>query len=321
MSFWSKLGTGLKVAAPIAANFIPGVGPLASMAISGAIGAATSKGGLKERLLNGGISAGMSYAGGKLPGTDTVMNMGSGGGGKGILDTLRKNIPQIAGAAGAMLSERSKATTANRGSQIDAMIAQENQRRANETNFNAAALRKAELDSQNASNYQNQQISRAAEGRASGNDAFLNLQKTEYLANNKGPQPSSVTIMGKQVQLPQFDLGQRASTDAEVHGANAYRDEVMKRLDGGNPITAPTMGTSPDIGARPTPFTIPDNLTHAGAGEQITGLLGTGLSFYDLLMKQQREQQQGQNTGVVKPPTSTTQPVRTPPYVEPRIYA
>lgn len=43
MGFWSKLGKGLLKAAPIAASFIPGVGPIAGMAIGAATGAASKK--------------------------------------------------------------------------------------------------------------------------------------------------------------------------------------------------------------------------------------------------------------------------------------
>lgn len=68
--FWGKLGRiGLQVA-PIAAAFIPGVGPLASMAIAGAAGGARGAmdgGGWKGALKGGATSAGMSYVGGKIP--------------------------------------------------------------------------------------------------------------------------------------------------------------------------------------------------------------------------------------------------------------
>ncbi len=70
MSFWGGLGKILLKAAPIAANFIPGIGPLASMAISGATSGLSKKlegGSWLDALKAGGIGAGASYAGGKIP--------------------------------------------------------------------------------------------------------------------------------------------------------------------------------------------------------------------------------------------------------------
>ena len=71
MAFWKKLGKVALKAAPIAAAFIPGVGPLASAAIAGATSAASKKaegGSWKDALLSGGISAGTGYGLGKLAG-------------------------------------------------------------------------------------------------------------------------------------------------------------------------------------------------------------------------------------------------------------
>ena len=69
MSFWGKLGQVALKAAPIAAGFIPGVGPLASMAIGGLAAGAGKKiegGSWKDSLLSGGIGAGTGYLSGKL---------------------------------------------------------------------------------------------------------------------------------------------------------------------------------------------------------------------------------------------------------------
>jgi hypothetical protein len=67
--FFSKLGGILKVAAPIAASFIPGVGPMAAMAIGAAGNAAGTKmqGGSWGQALGGAaLGAGMSAATGGL---------------------------------------------------------------------------------------------------------------------------------------------------------------------------------------------------------------------------------------------------------------
>jgi hypothetical protein len=70
MGFWSKLGKIALKAAPIAAAFIPGVGPLASMAIGGATAAASKKAGggsWKDALLAGGTGAAEGYGRGIGP--------------------------------------------------------------------------------------------------------------------------------------------------------------------------------------------------------------------------------------------------------------
>jgi hypothetical protein len=70
MSFWGALGRGLLKIAPIAANFIPGVGPLASMAIGGLTSGLSKKlsgGSWLDALKAGGIGAAAGYAGAKIP--------------------------------------------------------------------------------------------------------------------------------------------------------------------------------------------------------------------------------------------------------------
>src|SRR6187399_610183 len=71
MGFWGKLGKIALKAAPIAAAFIPGVGPLASMAISAGTSGLSKKlegGSWKDSLLSAGIGGAAGYAGGKIPG-------------------------------------------------------------------------------------------------------------------------------------------------------------------------------------------------------------------------------------------------------------
>jgi hypothetical protein len=61
--FWGKLGGVLKFAAPIAAGFIPGIGPLAAAAIGGAgagVGTKLQGGGWGDALVAGGMGAASS---------------------------------------------------------------------------------------------------------------------------------------------------------------------------------------------------------------------------------------------------------------------
>jgi|SRR6187402_1199405 len=71
LSGLKKVGKIALKAAPIAAAFIPGVGPLASMAISAGTSGLSKKlegGSWKDSLLSAGIGGAAGYAGGKIPG-------------------------------------------------------------------------------------------------------------------------------------------------------------------------------------------------------------------------------------------------------------
>lgn len=80
MGFFSKVFKVVKKAAPIAAAFIPGVGPLAAAAIGAGLGAAGG-GGLKGALLGG--AGGYIGAGGAFGGTGSVGTQILGAGAKG----------------------------------------------------------------------------------------------------------------------------------------------------------------------------------------------------------------------------------------------
>jgi hypothetical protein len=80
MAFWKNLGKAALKVAPIAAGFIPGVGPLASAAIGGLSAGASKKiegGSWKDALMSGGMGAGTGYLSSKL-------SQGMKGKGKGI---------------------------------------------------------------------------------------------------------------------------------------------------------------------------------------------------------------------------------------------
>jgi hypothetical protein len=73
MSFWGKLGKAALKVAPIAAGFIPGVGPLASMAIGAGTSALSKKlegGNWKDALKSGAIGGATGYIGGKIGPSD-----------------------------------------------------------------------------------------------------------------------------------------------------------------------------------------------------------------------------------------------------------
>src|SRR3990167_10125209 len=80
-------------------------------------------------------------------------------------------IPVLAGAAGSMLSSGAQAAASNRGTGMEASLAEEN------------------VNQQRRSDFIEQWLAREQEGRASGNDAFRNMQRAEYLSGAKGYTP------------------------------------------------------------------------------------------------------------------------------------
>lgn len=67
---WSKIGGVLKFAAPIAASFIPGIGPVAAAALAGggsAGGTLLQGGGVKDAIASGLLGAASGYGAKKLP--------------------------------------------------------------------------------------------------------------------------------------------------------------------------------------------------------------------------------------------------------------
>lgn len=107
MSFWGSLGHILLKAAPIAALAIPGVGPLASMAIGGLASGAEKKlsgGSWTDALKAGGIGAGAGYVGGGGlssigPSSGALAKLTAGAGGKvagtGWEGTLGQGLSQM----------------------------------------------------------------------------------------------------------------------------------------------------------------------------------------------------------------------------------
>lgn len=93
-SVMKKIGKGALKAAPIAAAFIPGVGPIASALIGAAAGgtdAAINHKGLKGTLLGAGMGAASGYGADKLSGGKDFTNLFSRGGGSQLLGGVSKS--------------------------------------------------------------------------------------------------------------------------------------------------------------------------------------------------------------------------------------
>ncbi len=143
-------------------------------------------------------------------------------------------IPTIAGVAGAGLGAISSAKANNRGEKFGGQLDIE------------------QLLMQRDQQYQQQQIAREQEGRAGQSDAWRKLLSAQHTIS-----PAAHT------SLSPYSVAPRAPTGAETSGADALTQQVLARLQGGNPISPVTQRT-PQIDPK---------LLNAGAGENITGWL------------------------------------------------
>lgn len=146
----------------------------------------------------------------------------------------------ILGAAGAGLGAISQAQASNRGEKFGGQMDLERLL--------------MERDQQ----FFNNTLAREQDGRAGQSDAFRKLLAASHVSN-PGPRP----------QLSPYSIAPRQASEAELSGADALTQQVLARLQGGNPIAAPQM--------RPT--SVDPKLLNPGLFERIAGyaspVLGT----------------------------------------------
>lgn len=125
MSFKSVLGKIGKVAlkaAPIAAAFIPGIGPLASMAIGAGTAAASKKlegGSLKDAVLAGGMGAAQGYGTGSAKGIGPSASVASKAGKvANVMGKVNQGIGMAGPIMGAIASGRSNPSSSGNSSAV-----------------------------------------------------------------------------------------------------------------------------------------------------------------------------------------------------------
>jgi hypothetical protein len=158
-------------------------------------------------------------------------------------------IPTIAGAAGAGLGALSQGMAQNRGQQYGGQL----------------DLERLLMDRDQS--YFNQRIQREQEGRAGQSDAFRKLLATSHLLS-PGPRP----------QLSPYSVASRMPTGAEQTGGNALLQQVLARLQGGNPIAPVTE----------RPMSVDPKLLKAGGLEKLFGYGSAGLGILGALKPRQQ---------------------------------
>jgi hypothetical protein len=164
----------------------------------------------------------------------------------------------ILGAAGAGLGAVSQSKANNRGEQFGGQLDLE------------------KLLMERDKQYQDMTISREQEGRAGQTDAYHKLLSAQHVLN-----PAPMT------HLSPYSAAPRTATDAERTGADALTQQVLARLQGGNPI-APVAPRTPNIDPK---------LLQAGGGEQMSGWLAALLPSLGMLGRPKPPVMSGVPTG------------------------
>lgn len=166
-------------------------------------------------------------------------------------------IPAILGAGGSAIGAASNAAANNRGEKYAGQLDLERLLMERE-------MAQAGLQGQSDRDFFDQSIAREQEGRAGSADAFRKLMSAQR-----------VLSPGAKPQLAgQYSIAPRQATGMERQGADALSAEVMARLQGGNPIAAPTR--------RPVNIGMPnvdESLLNAGGLEKAGSILGPILAF------------------------------------------
>ncbi len=259
MGLKKTLGKALKIAAPIAASFIPGVGPVASSLIGAGMGAGgglLAGDSLGQTMLDAGLGAapgvikGLKGSGG--PSTGSTGTTGTGVD-ESFWDKLKGNIPALLQTGGTVLAGAGAASAANRDAKLSATMDQNAQN----------------IQAQNA--FQNQLLARSAENRAGQSDAWKKLQQSSYVKNWK-PSGTSFSPYTRSLVAPSEDV--RAGADALM---GQTRDSLMsgRYNDGGAPLAMPTNMQG----------TVDPSLVNPSMWEKIFNVAGPGMDVLGSLTK------------------------------------
>lgn len=131
-------------------------------------------------------------------------------------------LPAALGAGGAALGAIGQGRAQNRGEQFGGQMDLAQLLMSRDVN-------QAHLEGQADRDFFSQNLQREQEGREGRKDAFSGLMRASRVLNP-----------GAKPQLSPYSVKPREFSDMERQGADAMSAEVMARLQGGNPIAAPT---------------------------------------------------------------------------------
>jgi hypothetical protein len=204
----NRLVRNTAIAAGIAAG-----GYFAAPAIAGALGAGGAASGAGAAALPTSLAGEMT---GLVSGTTAMAGTGGAAGGAGWLASLG-GAKGVMGLAGTGLSAYANSQAQNRDATLGA-----------QSDMERAIIAREGLETVRDRDQFDQGIAREQEGRVGRDDAWKKLLSAQRTLS-PGPRP----------QLSPYSVAPRQATDMERSGAEAMTQEVMGRLQGGNPIQAP----------------------------------------------------------------------------------
>lgn len=236
-SFFKGLGKGLLKVAPIAAAFIPGIGPLASAGISAATGAASGaiSGGKKGALIGGLLGGATGGIGKALSGASGAVKMGANGiPNIGVTNGI-SSLPGVATGGGALvngLMNAGKSAIKGVGGNLVQSLLNPNVLDSAGQGVGAIAQTQAsnrgtELDAMMEADRQKMQLAR---DRATDEEGMMKkIQQAEYLKSGGMPaRPQSFSANGK--PFTQFASGMKPITEGTKAAASTLEDQLQARL-------------------------------------------------------------------------------------------
>jgi len=172
-------------------------------------------------------------------------------------------LPAIIGGAGAALGSASQASASNRGTQMEASLAQEqvNQQRQRELFDQLMAREQAQ--------------------QAGMKSSLRDAQHADYIINTHPGDYKPATLQTSQGArtLSSFGFGPKAPGPGEQEAAYAVADQARQRLLNGGTLTQAPV----DRGE----FQFDPKLLKAGGWEKLMGILGPGMQAYGTLAGRQ----------------------------------
>lgn len=166
----------------------------------------------------------------------------------------------ILGAGGAALGGFASDSAKNRDAQFSGQMDLA-------TLLNQREMQRQQLTAGADNDYTSNQIARSQEGRASGQDAWRKLLASQHTLD-PGARP--------QLAGP-YNVAPRQANPIERQGADAMANEVMQRLQGGNPIAEVTKRP---VNLQYDPMsTVDPALLKTPGGENLSNILGPLFSF------------------------------------------
>lgn len=150
---------------------------------------------------------------------------------------------------GSVLTAKAKSDAQSRGNQVQAQITGEDINSRNDRDYNDSNLTAEKMRTEQQDQLFRQLMDREKDMRASANDAYGGVLHSDYALQKQDYKPGSVSIMGKQVQIPSIIPGPKALSAGARTAIQGYQDEKAARLaPPSGPMNMPAPRSEPQSG-------------------------------------------------------------------------